>query len=120
MKIIELYNLITNKEYDKLPNKIMLKDYDYIFTLREDCTGYKWYGEVNNHEDFGETIHQNLEFVLNLEIISLDKIEENKIPEKLDLILDEQFTNDELQAYIYETQEKVNQVIDYLKSKGDE
>ena len=45
---------------------------------------------------------------------------QKKIPEKLDLILDEQFTNDELQAYIYETQEKVNQVIDYLKSKGDE
>ena len=45
--------------------------------------------------------------------------EQKKIPEKLDLILDEQFTNDELQAYIYETQEKVNQVIDYLKSKGE-
>lgn len=44
---------------------------------------------------------------------------QKKIPEKLDLILDEQFTNDELQAYIYETQEKVNQVIDYLKSKGE-
>jgi hypothetical protein len=44
--------------------------------------------------------------------------EQKKIPEKLDLILDEHFTNDELQAYIYETQEKVNQVIDYLKSKG--
>ena len=45
--------------------------------------------------------------------------EEKKIPEKLDLILDEHFTNDELQAYIYEIQVKVNQVIDYLKSKGE-
>jgi hypothetical protein len=45
--------------------------------------------------------------------------EEKKIPEKLGLILDEHFTNDELQEYIYEMQVKINEIIDYLKSKGE-
>ena len=30
MKVIDLYNLISNKEYDKLPTKIKLKEYDKI------------------------------------------------------------------------------------------
>lgn len=83
MKVIDLYKLIANKEYDKLPEKIMLKGYDYIFSLREDCSGYKWYGEVNTHNEFEETIPQNLEFILNCEIIIFDKIEEKKIPEEI-------------------------------------
>lgn len=126
MKVIDLYNLIANKEYDKLPNKIMLKNYDYIFTLREDCTGYKWYGEVNNHEYFGSTIHQNLEFVLNLEIISLDKIEEKKIPEKIDKfstmsIFNKKNIEEYLRNLFSQQKEliyKLNEIIDYLKSKG--
>jgi hypothetical protein len=126
MKIIDLYELIANKEYDKLPNKIMLKGYDNVFTLREDCTGYKWYGEVNTHNDFEETIHQNLEFILNLEIIILDNLEEEKkIPEKLIPTslkgidnLDEKIEIAHIDTIsVIET---VNQLIDYLKSKGDE
>ena len=117
MKIIDLYKLIVNKEYDKLPQKIMVKGYDYIFSLREDCTGYKWYGEVNTHCDFEETIHQNLEFILNCEITILDKIEEeNKIPEKLELIENGDFVE------IPDSRDlmnKINEIIDYLKSKGE-
>ena len=121
MKIIDLYELIANKEYDKLPNKIMLKCYDNIFTLREDCTGYKWYGEVNTHNDFEETIHQNLEFILNLEIIILDNLEEEKkIPEKLDKYAD--VSGDLAYDWTFgekKLKDKINEIIDYLKSKGE-
>ena len=124
MKIIDLYELIADKEYDKLPNKIMLKCYDNIFTLREDCTGYKWYGEVNTHNDFEETIHQNLEFILNLEIIILDSLEEEKkIPEKLEYyddsiawVIDDVGQLSDVDKVIID---KLNDVIDYLKSKGE-
>ena len=120
MKVIDLYKLIANKEYDKLPQKIMLKDYNYIFSLREDWTGYKWYGEVNTHDDFEETIHQNLEFILNCEITILDKIEENKIEEKkIPEKLNEDF-NQHCNEYLYKkVEDKVNEIIDFLKSKGE-
>lgn len=49
--------------------------------------------------------------ILNDEV---EEIEEDKKIEKLDLILDEHFSNDELQAYIKETQEKVNEIIDKI------
>lgn len=115
MKIIDLYELIANKEYDKLPNKIMLKGYDNIFTLREDCTGYKWYGEVNTHNDFEETIHQNLEFILNLKIIILDNLEEKKIPEKLEKYIHTDSLNYNQCNYMFEKlTNKYNEIIDYL------
>ena len=78
MKVIDLYKNIANNE--ELPKKIKLKDYGYIFTLREDCSGYKWYGEEKMHDDFGEVIHKNLEFVLKQEI---EIIEEDKPIEEL-------------------------------------
>ena len=78
MKVIDLLNKIANDE--ELPNKLKLKNYDYVFTLRADCTGYKWYGEEKTHDDFGEVIHKNLEFVLKQEI---EIIEEDKPIEKI-------------------------------------
>ena len=110
MKIIDLFNLMVIGKED-LPKRIRYEDEIYYLT--------------DNHETYIGTISHSaigrrhcLEQCLTDEVEILE--EEKKIPEKLDLILDEQFTNDELQAYIYETQEKVNQVIDYLKSKGEE
>ena len=82
MKIIDLWNKIANKE--DLPKKIKLQGYDYIFTLREDCTGYKWYGEEKTHKSIGETICQNLEYVLTCKVEILDDEDEEKgLPEKL-------------------------------------
>lgn len=129
MKVIDLYKLIANKEYDKLPKKIMIKDYDYIFSLREDCTGYKWYGEVNTHDDFKETINQNLEFILNCEITILDKIEEEKkIPEEINInlayidkeyLLDKEDVDRKINEIINRHNILVDKLSDYLKCKGE-
>ena len=91
--------------------------------IQIELVAHIWYSYDNDSKT--DVINKKLCFVkeidfneLNNEVEILE--EEKKIPEKLDLILDEQFTNDELQAYIYETQVKINQILDYLKSKGDE
>lgn len=106
MKVIDLYNLISNKEYDKLPTKIKLKKYDNVFTLREDCSGFKWYGEEVYHSDFGEIIHQNLEYVLNCEV---EVIEEDKKIEKLS-------KNDIHWSSEIPVIDKVNEIIDKINS----
>ena len=82
MKIIDLLNKIANEE--EVPKKIKLKNFKEIYTLREDCTGYKWYGEEKTHNDFGETIHKNLEYILKQDIEILEepkKIEYEQIKE---------------------------------------
>ena len=114
MKIIDLLNKIANGE--EVPKKIKFMGNEFIW--RQDLARYVLVG----CED-GIIAGHTLTDMRNIFACLHDKVEiieeEKKIPEKLDLILDEHFTNDELQAYIYETQEKVNQVIDYLKSKGE-
>lgn len=82
MKIIDLLNKIANEE--EVPKKIKLKNFKEIYTLREDCTGYKWYGEEKTNNDFGETIHKNLEYILKQDI---EILEEPKKIEKIDEIL---------------------------------
>ena len=79
MKIIDLFNKIANDE--EVPKKIKLKNFKEIYTLREDCTGYKWYGEEKTNNDFGETIHENLEYILKQDI---EILEEPKKIEKID------------------------------------
>lgn len=123
MKIIDLLNKIANGE--EVPEKIKLKGYDYIFTLREDCAGYRWYGEEKTNEDFGESICQNLEFVLRCEVEILDD-EEKGLPEKLNWNKND-FTypegnlmSEETADMLMEIQDKVNSIIDYLKSKGED
>lgn len=71
MKIIDLLNKIANGE--EVPKKIKLKNFEEIYTLREDCTGYKWYGEEKTNNDFGETIHENLEYILKQDIEILEE-----------------------------------------------
>ena len=85
MKIIDLLNKIANEE--EVPNKIKLKNFEEIYTLREDCTGYKWYGEEKTNNDFGETIHENLEYILKQDI---EIIEEPKKIEKIEMYQDEE------------------------------
>lgn len=82
MKIIDLLNKIANGE--EVPKKIKLKNFKEIYTLREDCTGYKWYGEEKTNNDFGKTIHENLEYILKQDIEILEeskKIEYEQIEE---------------------------------------
>ena len=106
MKVIDLYNLVANDE--ELPEKIKLKDFEEIYTLREDCTGYKWYGEEKEHKEFSDIIHQNLEYVLKQEV---EIIEEHKIPEKLKASdykeVQSQFDLDVIS--------RINEILDYLE-----
>lgn len=127
MKIIDLLNKIANGE--EVPEKIKLKGYDYIFTLREDCTGYRWYGEEKTHKSIGETICQNLEYVLRCEVEILDDEDEEKgLPEKITmragLVGDIDNKIENLDINIMAVEDKLNEIIDYLekqsKAKGNE
>ena len=125
MKIIDLLNKMTNKE--DLPEKIKLQGYDYIFTLREDCTGYKWYGEEKTHKSIGKTICQNLEYVLIHEVEILDDEDEEKgLPEKINDWISTvgRVDDSNIERYVHilfeqQTQLycKINQLIDYLEKQ---
>ena len=104
MKVIDLLNKIANGE--EVPKKIKVFGDEFEFLYQ---SGDKTY--FNNDGDYLFSDVYDWENNLNSEV---EIIEDKKI-EKLDLILDEQFSNDELQVYIKETQEKVNEIIDYLE-----
>lgn len=99
MKLIELLNRIANGEEIK-----SFKFDEYIFKYDVDRENWK-----NENGDILST-YCNVEECLNDEV----EILEDKKIEKLDLILDEQFSSYEIQAYIKETQEKVNEIIDKI------
>ena len=111
MKAIDLLNKIANGE--EVPKKI--KYLTTTYTLRSNGN---YYGED------GESYYQNGLYYQMIGSSRLNEeveiIEEDKKIEKIDLILDEQFSNDELQAYIKETQEKVNEIIDYLEENKND
>lgn len=128
IKIIDLFNKIANNE--EVPNKIKLKNFEEIYTLREDCTGYKWYGEEKTHNDFGETIHKNLEYILKQDIEILDEPKDNSI-ERLDIEEnamnrneryirkeDNKFVN--LSVSDYELAKKINEIIDEVNKLKEE
>ena len=123
MKIIDLLNKIGNGE--EVPEKIKLKGYEHIFTLREDCAGYRWYGEEKTDEDFGESICQNLEFVLTCEVEILDD-EEKGLPEKINNWISAvgRVDDSNIEEYVHKLFEqqtqlyfKINQLIDYLEKQ---
>lgn len=112
MKIIDLLNKIANGE--EVPKKIKLKNFKEIYTLREDCTGYKWYGEEKTNNDFGETIHENLEYILKQDIEILEE------PKKIEKCKNyEDFL--EIDDYIEHLKNKINELIDEInKLKEDD
>ena len=100
MRIIDLLNNMA-KGYD-LPEKIVYKGNSYI--LDQNINSY-WNYENKcwlESKIYGHVLNDYIEVV-----------EDNKI-KKLDVIEDEHFTNDELQAYIYEVEEKINEIIEVL------
>lgn len=115
MKVIDLYNLVVREE--ELPEKIKLKDYEEIYTLREDCTGYKWYGEEKEHKTFSDVIHQNLEYVLKQEVEIIEEPQEHKIPKKMSFVYktedDMQNANNERFKYF------INAILDYLEVNNE-
>ena len=111
IKVIDLLNKIANGE---IPKEIIYLPFENNNTY----AGHYFY-------DKGEYIHERYSNVylfdnvlrkLNREV---EIIEDKKIA-KIDLILDEQFTNYELQAYICETQVKLNEIIDRLNGEDNE
>ena len=116
MKIIDILNKIANDE--ELPEKI------YCFN-REFCLKENVY--------FGDTftlMHYIQEEDLNDEVEIIE--EEKKIPEKLDYCEENTFVEQKETTYLSpkerrlldsnfkELSNKINSIIDYLKSKGDE
>ena len=137
MKIIDLLNKIANGE--KVPDAIKWGCHDFEWFVYE----YKAKGELGEPTllDYLSQCPQ----MLNDKIITFDKIEEKKIPEKHinncgDLIIlgqqdnwleptieTDQKINAQLNPYVFEAinenfkdiENKIYEIIDYLKSKGE-
>lgn len=113
IKIIDLLNKIAKGE--EVPKRIKLKGYDNIFTLREDCKGYKWYGDEITHDGFGETICQNLECVIKCEVEIIE--EDNKI-KKIQTI-GSKWYSEYIEGY-FDEEEKYSAYDEYLMNKINE
>ncbi len=125
MKIIDLLNKIANGE--EVPKKIRITDIDdritrhYNFFYDEDEQEYK------DDELFPLGARLILDRVLNKKVEILE--EEKKIPEKLEQIMSKRGkynSIDELAEEVFKAFETIddliinqNQLIDYLKSKGE-
>lgn len=109
MKIIDLLNKIANNEW--IPNKIKYdneiyeyENNEYGYVREENKISYMFLNEIGNS-------------FLNDEVEIIEETEEKKIPEKLGKIYD----NDgyiEINDVI-KIGKKVDEIIDYLKSKGE-
>jgi len=129
MKIIDLLNKIANGE--EVPKKII---FDGTYWNRKIGEKNVYYVDENNVlELFIYLFRHNLTLTLNDEVeIIEDKIEEKKIPEKLDHFIGydidqfdnlKEFTDIITNDLVFKTNQVIdtlNQVIDCLKSKGDE
>lgn len=109
MKIIDLLNKIANEE--EVPDGI-----------KWGCHDFKWFVyEYKSINELGEpTLLDYLSQcpqMLNDEIITFNKIEEKKIPEKLPKSVTDNAGSSKDMRLIAIT---LNEIIDYLKSKGDE
>ena len=129
MKVIELLNKIAN---GNIPKRIIYDKYVY-----------QWNNKIRNYErEVDIAITLNWDYIaiecLNEQVEILEEpiisklyinnelqynLEEKKIPEKLNIL---QFSDlidmskEELIETIKEQRFKINKIIDYLKSKGDE
>ena len=108
MKIIDLLNKIAN---GNIPKRIIYDEYVYV-----------WNNKIENYER-----EIDIDTTLNWDYIAINCLnepveileEEKKIPEKLNLDTDELRGKETPRAIDYLIESKINQVIDYLKSKGD-
>lgn len=117
IKVIELLNMIS--KYEEVPKKIEFEGEIYEFS--KNIHGY-WGGK--NKDCFKAMVNWRY---LNNEVEILDKIEEKKIPGKLEQIVSKQGkynSIDELAEEIFKAFKTIdnliinqNQLIDYLESK---
>ena len=107
MKIIDLLNLIVISEEQDLPKRIKYMGYTFEYD-----TNHKRYESYFDDQIWTLNDFVNINDNLTDEV---EIIEENKIPEKLN----EDF-NQHCNEYLYKkVEDKVNEIIDYLKSKGE-
>ena len=107
MKIIDLLNKIANGE--EIPKRIIYDQFVYV-----------WNSKIENYQrEVDEMTTLNWDYItincLNEPVEILDKLEEKKIPEKLD---DDEYEYNMKNEILF--MRKINEIIDYLKSKGDE
>lgn len=107
IKVIDLLNMISKGE--EMPKKLRynFKTYFYDSEAQDYCDWDNTYGLFS---DYLEN-NYGLNNCLNDEVEILE--EENKIPEKLKLDL---FIKNDVSYYVCN---KINEIIDYLKSKGE-
>jgi len=110
MKIIDLLNKIANGE-----EKPKIKFNNSIYEYHDKEHGYCRYYHDNTYICL-ETDYYWFD-ILNDEVEILE--EEKKIPEKLNLDTDDLRGKETPRAIDYLIEDKINQVIDYLKSKGE-
>ena len=113
IKIIDLYNLIANEDFDKLPKKFTYKGYLWEYDVKNKMWFY-YFGENKNHR-FDRLFYINQ--ILNDEIEILE--DEKKIPKKLDK---KDFLNnqniEQIDADLDFIIDKINEILDYLESRG--
>ena len=115
MKIIDLLNMISKGE--EVPKKIRIDHWCYKFEWIEHESNY-----YDKHEDIDLMSCLSCDKEeLNYEVHEIE--EEKKIPEKLDLQYKDIIYNpnfkEEILMYCDNLQYKLNEIIDYLKSKGE-
>ena len=111
MKIIDLLNKIANGE--EVPKKIKYLNYEYEFNqVAEEYQ--RWFDGVS----YGLGEDRRLDIILDEEVEILE--EEKKIPENLPFNNDMKLTIMEVYHELEKYNYKINEIIDYLKSKGDE
>jgi hypothetical protein len=115
MRIIDLLNKIANGE--EVPKKIRIDHWCYKFEWAEHDSNY-----YDKHEDIDLMSCLSMDKEeLNYEVEILE--EEKKIPEKITMragmvgSLDNKLES--LDINIMDVEDKLNEIIDYLKSKGE-
>jgi len=117
---ITMYELLGMVKDGKAPNKI--KYNDYIYTVKGNAI--ECFVDYCSEEDEWCFNHYVRYENLNDTVEILE--EEKKIPEKLDGFRFKKETDDltdeecEVENYLSDVTDKINEIIDYLKSKGDE
>ncbi len=110
MRIIDLLNKIANGE--EVPKKIKYRNKIFMYGKESQC-----YIDVgcNKYNDLLMELsnHKGTDFNYEVEIIEDTPKEDKKIPEKLGLI---NYCEDQATLLIHH---KVDEIIDYLKSKGE-
>jgi len=119
MKVIDLLNKIANRE--EVPEKVKYEYKDYVY--KDNYEDY--YCEEESRYLFETIVHDEnwkLSYAMNIEVEIIEDTpeEEKKIPEKLGECA---YVDGEI-AYSWSKSEailktRINEIIDYLKSKGD-